>query len=211
MSKRKRYKGVCLNCGIYYEGEGKKYCSHKCSVIFNNNKYVRQPKKIKICEYCKSEFLANKKKKFCSLECYHKSAIKFKNKKECRKASLITHKYCNIKIRAKKLNIPNVEKEEIISWYNSQEKKCFYCDIPYEIWEFLYKGFQNKYSLTFDRKNNDFGYTSDNLVLACGQCNSVKSNILDSNEMKEIADKYIKPKWQKKIMEVYPNGFIQTK
>lgn len=32
------YKRKCDNCDNHYEGSGKKYCSHRCSVIYRNKK-----------------------------------------------------------------------------------------------------------------------------------------------------------------------------
>jgi hypothetical protein len=49
--------------------------------------------------------------------------------------------------------------------------------------------------LTIDRKDNNFGYTSKNIVLACDICNVVKSNIFTEKEMLEIG-KIIKKRYK---------------
>lgn len=86
--------------------------------------------------------------------------------------------------------------DEFVEWYNSQDKICVYCGLTEE--EFI-KAFQPHYKrkmkrLTVDRKNNDEGYTLDNIVLACHRCNSIKSDWFTYEEMKEIAKKYIIPR-----------------
>ena len=49
--------------------------------------------------------------------------------------------------------------------------------------------------LTVDCIENDLGYIKGNLALACLRCNFTKSNLLSFDEMREIAQKYFKPKW----------------
>lgn len=89
--------------------------------------------------------------------------------------------------------------EEFERWYNSQERECFYCAIPEKTMVELglpwrYK-VQKRFSL--DRMDPFEGYSLDNICLCCRVCNEVKSNILSWIEMKEIGQKYIKPRWQK--------------
>ena len=106
---------------------------------------------------------------------------------------------------AKSRNLSICPKEEFVNWYNGQKKECYYCGIP----EDLIKLFQDKWEkggskdrLEIDRKNNKGGYVIKNLSLACRQCNKVKGNILTAQEMKQIGQKYIKPKWLK-LKEYY--------
>ena len=75
---------------------------------------------------------------------------------------------------------------------------CYYCDIPSMFLELYseYMGLKTPY-MTIDRKNSSLPYTEKNTVAACAMCNRVKSNIFDHIEFKEIAQKYIKPKWLK--------------
>ena len=92
--------------------------------------------------------------------------------------------------------------EEFIEWYNKQEKKCVYCGITEQELLTLKDDkmlLNRKYkSLTIDRKDNQKGYKLDNIVLACMRCNSTKSDFFTFEEMKEIGEKYIKPKIQTK-------------
>ena len=88
--------------------------------------------------------------------------------------------------------------EEFIKWYNLQEKKCVYCDISEkELKKGKIKPFlkNRKYwGLSIDKKDPKKEYSLDNIVLACMICNTVKNNILTFEEMKEIGEKYVKPK-----------------
>lgn len=93
--------------------------------------------------------------------------------------------------------------EEFIMWYESQEKKCFYCDIPEKyIKEIPFcppEGFAKKNRLEIDRLDNKFDYHPSNCVLACPVCNMVKGAILNELEMKEVG-KIINKKWKMKLL-----------
>lgn len=89
--------------------------------------------------------------------------------------------------------------EEFLEWYESQIKKCAYCDIPQSLitehqWMMPNR---NIHRLTLDRIECEKGYAVGNICLACARCNLIKSNILTFNETREIGQKYIKPRWQK--------------
>jgi len=92
-------------------------------------------------------------------------------------------------------------RDAFLEWWNSHPKICAYCGITQE--EFA--NFQEHYKMkirrmTIDRKNNSGQYTIDNIVMACHRCNSIKSDWFTYDEMKEIADKYMKPRievWRK--------------
>ena len=87
--------------------------------------------------------------------------------------------------------------EEFIKWYSSQRKICYYCDLSEEnINLFDWKTNGRVKRLTLDRRNNNRGYELNNLVLACYLCNAVKNNVFTEQEMLEIGERYIKPKWQ---------------
>ena len=83
---------------------------------------------------------------------------------------------------------------EFIEWFDKQPRYCAYCGI-YE--EEIVKIPNNKFSkrLTIDRKDNNKDYTTDNIVLACHKCNTVKNSLFTFEEMKDIGESYIKPKW----------------
>lgn len=109
--------------------------------------------------------------------------------------------YYQIKHRSKKHKIVfGVSLEEFVGWYNRQKKNCYYCEMPEDLitkrhWGILKK--RNFCRLGIDKKNNNKGYVSGNIVLCCSVCNAVKGSILNDIEMKEIAEKYIKPRWEK--------------
>lgn len=93
-------------------------------------------------------------------------------------------------------------RNEFIEWWNSHPKICSYCGITQE--EFA--NFQDHYRMkirrmTIDRKDNNKEYTLDNIVMACHRCNSIKSDWFSYDEMREIADKYMKSRiaeWREK-------------
>jgi len=107
-------------------------------------------------------------------------------------------KYINLKSKCKKKKRILLSREDFLKWYREQEKKCYYCGIPEGYlrsgkWK---NGVSGK-TLWVDRKNNAKGYLKDNVVLSCPICNQMKGATLSAKEMKEIASKYIKPKWKK--------------
>ena len=105
--------------------------------------------------------------------------------------------YSIIKRNAHLRNIPlTISVDDFIKWWNKQKQICTYCHIPIE--RLKITNIKKKLSrrLSIDRINNNKGYEKDNLVLACLQCNFIKSNLFTFDEMKKIGQKYIKPKWQ---------------
>jgi len=90
----------------------------------------------------------------------------------------------------------NLDKKEFIDWWNKQKQECFYCSIPVGRFAIADLGKKLAKRLSIDRLNNKEGYKISNLVLACLRCNFIKSNLLTSKEMKEIGQKYLKPKWK---------------
>jgi HNH endonuclease len=90
-----------------------------------------------------------------------------------------------------RIGIPfTLTKDEFILWYTQAPKVCEYCDIEETI---SLKIFQER--LHIERMNSDLGYTLENITLACFPCNTVKSKFLSYKEMKDVGQKYIKPKW----------------
>lgn len=89
-----------------------------------------------------------------------------------------------------------ITRELFITWYNAQPKQCAYCDIPEEKIPLVAVNFDKRVShFVIDRKDNDLGYYEENMVLSCHLCNFIKMNRFSHIEMREIAQKYIKPKW----------------
>ena len=211
---RNHPKRICLQCGKTYSGWGLKFCSNKCSDLFNKEHYVPKRKKV-ICKQCNKEFYSEykyKKRIFCSVNCRAENVRKNGSPKRIypqkgNNSSLKT-KYSNISRRSKSNGWECISSKAFVDWYSKQNQSCFYCGIPLEIWELLYSGSQWKFSLTIDRKDNNVGYVEDNMVLACGNCNVIKNNILTCDEMKEIGEKYLKSKWQNKLREVKNNELV---
>ena len=91
----------------------------------------------------------------------------------------------------------SITRDEFVDWYDSQKRVCVYCDIPeskLNLWTDNYHSHTLK--LTVDCKNNAFGYIKNNLVLACERCNATKGNLLSFEEMRDMAQRYIRPKWE---------------
>jgi uncharacterized C2H2 Zn-finger protein len=92
--------------------------------------------------------------------------------------------------RAKKRNNPeliNINKEDFIAWYNSQEQKCFYCGrnlIEIQNDKTQLRGKTRRFSI--DRIESNKGYEIGNMVLACSRCNSIKNNFFTKDEMLKI-------------------------
>ncbi len=127
--------------------------------------------------------------------------------------------YSSIKQNAKKRGIDfKIKQDEFLDWYKKQEKACSYCGIPqnrlagkftprarktYNKNEGHYDGKKGKYNysstprLSIDRLDNSGSYTLDNITLACHLCNSIKFDILSADEMREIGQRYIRPRWEK--------------
>jgi len=89
-----------------------------------------------------------------------------------------------------------ISKEDFIAWYNEEPKQCAYCDILEEDIHLMSDYYRSEGRLTVDCMDNDKGYILGNIVLACGRCNFLKSNLLSYDEMRHFAQTYIKPKWQ---------------
>ena len=89
-----------------------------------------------------------------------------------------------------------ISREEFIEWYNKQPQRCFYCGITREKMLKIRDSYlQSAKKLGIDRMDDSQPYIKGNLALACHRCNSVKNNFFTAKEMKEIAKKYIVPKW----------------
>ncbi len=74
----------------------------------------------------------------------------------------------------------------------SLKKECVYCGVP----EKRLGWYKNQKRLSIDRKDSSLLYKKDNLVLACLACNRVKSDVFSFDEMKKLAELFIKKKWQ---------------
>lgn len=188
----------------------KKKCS-KCGIektldkFYKRNKFHSDSYYYSWCKKCENErgrvyFQKNKKK---VVEYYQKNKEKINIvKKEYRKT--IQGFYTTLKGHTKQKNLLICSKIEFLKWYKEQPKKCYYCNLPIEKIGLCFKMTKlpkkwenNKFQI--DRKNPKKDYTINNIVLACPICNFIKRDIFSSKEMKNIAQKCIKPKWQRYV------------
>lgn len=113
--------------------------------------------------------------------------------------------YSNIKSRQaywRRKGSPKAKPFEItktffLKWHHSQIKQCVYCDLPESKIHLTQNYFSRaRVQLGVDCKDNSLGYAEGNIVLCCDTCNFVKSGVFSFDEFREIAQKYLKTKWQ---------------
>lgn len=101
----------------------------------------------------------------------------------------------------------NLKRKTFITWYNETPKTCHYCGLPEEHLKNIHGGHLDRVNrLTVDCIDNEVGYEINNIVLACNRCNLIKSNVFSYDEMREIGEKYLKPKWE---LEVTKNQSVK--
>jgi hypothetical protein len=95
--------------------------------------------------------------------------------------------------------------EEFKNWYETQysnSPKCHYCEIPENLIEQIYwktrrtKRPATRTKLELERLDPFGNYNSENVVLACFNCNNCKSDLFSSDEFLKIG-KEIQVVWQK--------------
>jgi hypothetical protein len=202
----------CKHCGKVFHfrrGIRTMFCSRTCVDLYRKeNPPIKKEKIVLECGWCKKSFEvipSKSTRKYCTHHCAvlaNTKDKKFWTTKIKHHSASLKGKYFNVKSRATKKRLSYPSRKAFVEWYEKQPKICSYCGITVEHWEMLYNGHQNKYSLTIDRKNNDVGYEISNMALACGKCNMIKNDTLEYEEMVEIGNKYIKPKWQKQILSI---------
>lgn len=95
--------------------------------------------------------------------------------------------YASTKSKAKKRHIIfTLNKEEFINWFNKQEKVCVYCERTEK--EAIKDKNRHCNRLTIDRKDNQKGYSSNNIVLCCHRCNTIKSNEFSYEQMLRVGE-----------------------
>lgn len=112
-------------------------------------------------------------------------------------------RYEKLKGRSKTAGMPFVmTSQEFSDWFIKTEKKCAYCDlIDLGLDRIFMKG-QVLRHFTIDRKYVELPYSIENICFACWTCNHLKSNYFNYDEFREIAQKYIKPKWMSKLARI---------
>lgn len=183
------YKRHCNECAKYYEGQGEKYCSGACKGknIVKAENYILYQKRRK----------ENKRpRKEITLNYYYRNLEKSRKYFQETTKKRTSYIYRGLVRNSKKKNrLMGLSFTEFLGWYSSAIKECFYCGVSEETWVNLHSRHKVK-RLSIDRKDNDDWYSLENSCLACDTCNKMKSNVLAANEMIEIGQKYIKPKWQ---------------
>lgn len=181
---------LCTSC-LDIKGEAKK-CT-KCRKIKSiDDFYGKDNKKMSWCKRCScSQIVETRKRNPEKYRNYIRSTISQPNLIYSRKKA--NAKLCKIDF--------TISKEEFLSWYN-QDLKCHYCSIRPEYFHLSQdKLLARKANLGIDRKNNDKGYSLDNIVLCCDRCNLIKSKFFTYEDMKFIGEKIVKLKWTKRGVE----------
>jgi len=157
----------------------------KCNRIlpiehYHNNKYTKDGKRV-YCKDCVSK--------------YNKEYIR-KNSNNPR----IIYKQLVSRMKHYKTKPVTITEGEFVTWYEATPNICDYCDIPEELLGKLIDSHNNaRTRLTIDCMDNDVGYAKGNVVFACNRCNNTKNNFFDHDTFREIAQKYIKPVWEKQL------------
>jgi len=96
-------------------------------------------------------------------------------------------KFTKLKLRARAGNIPlSMLSAEFIDWFERQDLKCYYCSrvISVAVGQKKLDGY------SIDRKDNNKGYSLENIALCCNRCNMAKGSWFTEEQMLEIAQKY---------------------
>jgi hypothetical protein len=158
------------------------------------------------CLICGKEFYVSKTdlgvKKFCTKECYYTARKKMdgNNRKEYGESSF-NHLLAGYKQRAKRskreFNLSNEDFKNLINgncfYCGKEPSQIYYANIKTSFGEVKYNG--------IDRKYNKEGYTKDNSVSCCKECNYAK-NILDAFEFIQLVKRiynYLEGKCQKNV------------
>lgn len=109
-------------------------------------------------------------------------------------------KFFALKKRSRMLSMPfTITKDEFSEWYLKSEKKCTYCDLVNLRLESKLSRGRSLLFFTIDRKNPSLPYSIENICFSCWTCNRLKSDVFSHDEWLEIAQKFIKPKWLKRV------------
>jgi len=217
--KKKLKARVCPVCGkeFFPFRSNHKYCSRKCylKAYSEKNKEKRKAYYEKNKEKFKAYREKNKERIKARAKAYrekNKDKIKAKEKayREKNKGKIKTQREKNKEKKCRnpkqiyqpllkrKNHIPiKMTQEEFVDWYNSKPKICCYCGIPENSLKVIdYIPEHRRSRLQIERIDNDKGYELDNIDLACYACNMIHQKPLSFEEIREIAEHYITPKWK---------------
>jgi hypothetical protein len=180
-SKKDNRCSMCKTCR-------RKYCK---KYIKNNQKKIKIYRKMWYQEHKKemSDYRKNNRKKAQIYEKKYykinKKSIKIHKKVYCLSADGI---YMTLKNNAKNKKMKfSLIKKDFINWYNNQKQECHYCMRSLkEIKQDIIENKKYKGRLSIDRKDNNKGYTLNNIVLACRRCNYIKGDYITEEKMKKI-------------------------
>ena len=108
--------------------------------------------------------------------------------------STATGIYQTIRNSAKRKGGDYISKQAFIQWYESTDKCCEYCGVLEKDCQLNPLLFKLALRLSVDCKDPNLNYIEGNLALSCYACNTIKSNVLTYEEMKEIGKNYISKK-----------------
>jgi len=135
------------------------------------------------CVKCKKPLTSSRQKKYCSKSCKINVALKshylrnkekyIQRREQWRKDNPLRTKFLYAKADIKRRGRGGLH----ISY-----EKCL------ELWatgcSYCAKNIEIEKGCSLDRLDNSLGYTEDNVVPCCGNCNTIKSDILTFNEMR---------------------------
>lgn len=202
-------KRTCNQCGKTYVGwNSSKFCSDEYRKIDRPENFYRPQKK---CEQCGELYKGGAESKYCSDECKRMSCSHMDGDTQlcgkCNKVkpladfaknksrpSGIDHlcapcraTYVAVKIRTPAYRFSRakaiVKKRKKYSWELTEDEYCQLIALPC-----TYCGFPT-YDATgigLDRIDNTKGYSPDNVLPCCGECNRIRSNFYTVPEMKLI-------------------------
>jgi len=192
-------KKECLQCKKQIK-INRKFCSKKCSNIFNGMIKTNQNHNKKKCLVCSKEqtfnnfSLFNKFDKFSGRKNICKKCSKAKKEREKRKRTwkndAVKIMLMNSKYRAKKLKLVfSLKSEDIII-----PKRCPVLNIP------LFRSKKNNWnnSPSIDRIDNTKGYTKENIVIVSRRANILKKDA-SLQELQQLSKFYKKFMSQQKI------------
>lgn len=105
-----------------------------------------------------------------------------------------------LKSNSKRRGMPFILTEiEFDRWFSNVKQQCEYCDVIDLTLEPQTLAGHKAQTFTIDRRNSNLPYTIDNMGISCWLCNRYKSDLFTHDEWREIAQKYIKPRWMKKL------------
>ncbi len=108
---------------------------------------------------------------------------------------LYGHRYISLRYVSKRKGWKfSISKEAFVRWCEETAKRCVYCDLEDLRLDDQVSG-KTYRMFSIDRKDNSLPYKLDNMCFACLTCNFKKGNYFTYAEWREIAQKYVKPKW----------------